>query len=362
MTKRSATAYAIVLLVLLVCGMIAVVAFAFSEIDRLIEAIVGLLVAFVFAPVYHELGHVALALGADMQVVYVKCFCFRYVKKGGRGKLRFCSPFAPDETQVVPKKTGSMKKRALWYTLGGLLLEGAFFLVLAIAAAVTAFVGAPDFKLFAMLPYAAYLFFLNVAPFEYPSGKTDALIARGIIRGEPAETVMLAVMEAHGALFEGKSFGELDAETLFSLPQLAEDEPLFAATLDLKYRYALENEDYELAQDCLKRLAASEDYLSDEGYFSLRVELVYFSLLCAKVEPLKKLQETDEAFLRSEDYKAKRILALYSTLAGKEEEGELLIGQAKKLLEKEPILGVKKFEEKLLERIKTDEKDDSKRV
>ncbi len=352
MRRKLTAMYAITLFLLLLGGMLAVLLFAFEDTQRLVKAAVGLAFSFVLAPVYHELGHAAFALGAKMKIVYLKCFCFRYKKEKGKEKFCLCSPFAADETQALPTRAENMQKRALFYTAGGLILGGIFFFIVGGAAVLTALVGAPNFFLFGMLPYAAYLFLLNVVPLEYPSGKTDMLVILGIKKGEPAERTMIAVMEAQGDLYEGKSFAELDKEKLFSLPQLAEDEPLYAAVLDLKYRYALENEEYELAQDSLKRLLSAEDYLTDAAYQTLKIELVYFSLLLGKDEPLKKLYETDEEFLRSDDYRAKRILALYSALTGKTDEAQTLIEQAHRLLETEQTAGVRKFEKVLLERIK----------
>ncbi len=352
MRRKLTAVYAITLILLLLGGMLTVLLFAYQDTENLVKAGVGLLLSFVFVPVCHEAGHAAFARVAKMKVVYLKCFCFRYVNQKGKGKLSLCSPFAADETQALPTTSENMKKRALLYSAGGLIVEGAFCLVIAVGAVLCAALAKPNFLLFGMLPYAAYLLLLNVFPFEYPSGKTDMLVIVGVKKNEPAERTMIALMEMQGALYEGKSFAELDGETLFSLPQLAEDEPLYAAVLDFKYRYFLEKEEYEKAQDCLKRLLASEEYLTDAAYETLKIELVYFSLLFGSDEPLKKLYETDEAFLRSDDPRAKRILALYSILTGKTDEAKTLTLQAQRALIKEQISGVRKFEEILLGRIK----------
>jgi hypothetical protein len=352
MKRKLTTAYAVGLLILLLGAMVAVAAFAFSEIDTLVKAFVGLALAFVLAPVCHELGHLVFAIAGGMRVKYLKCFCFRYTREKGKGKLSLCSPFSADETQVTPLSEKNMKKRVIAYTVGGLAFSFAFLLAILIAVIIAAVAARPNFFLLGMLPYTAYLFLLNAAPLEYPSDKTDALILQGLIRGEDTEKVFLATMEIYGALCEGKGFGDLEKEKLFSLPQLAEDEPLHAVTLDLKYRYALAVKDFALAEDCLKRLLVSEEYLTDGAYENLKIELVYFSLLLGKDEPLKKLQETDEAFLRSDDYRAKRILALYSAISGGKEQAEALIAQGLSLVEREEIVGVKLLEKTLFERIK----------
>ena len=76
MKRKLTTAYAVGLLILLLGAMVAVAAFAFSEIDTLVKAFVGLALAFVLAPVCHELGHLVFAIAGGMRVKYLKCFCF----------------------------------------------------------------------------------------------------------------------------------------------------------------------------------------------------------------------------------------------------------------------------------------------
>lgn len=65
-------------------------------------------------------------------------------------------------------------------------------------------------------------------------------------------------MEIHGKLAEGKSFSEIDEKFYFDLPQLPEDEPMYAIILDLRYRYYLERGETERAADCLNRLASAQ--------------------------------------------------------------------------------------------------------
>ena len=102
--------------------------------------------------------------------------------------------------------------------------------------------GKNELSLWGMVPYAAYLFLLNLPPVEYASGKTDTLVYLGLKKGYDGEKNMLSAMEIQGQLYEGKSFAEIDETLYFDNPQLCEDEPLFAVMLDLKYRYFLEKE------------------------------------------------------------------------------------------------------------------------
>ena len=342
--------YAWLLLLFMLGGMVVVICCAAADVDWLIEAVAGMAISLVIAPTLHEIGHVAFAHGNRMQVQYCKCFCFRYYRKDGKVRFAFCNPFAPDETQVVPKGAENMRRRATGYAVGGLVFSGILFATVLAACIVAWYLSATAFSVFGLLPYTAYLFLLNVLPLEYASGKTDALVLRGIQKDAPAELTLLNVFRIHGELFNGKTFAEIDESYYFSSPQLPMDEPLYVAVLDLRYHYFLEKEEYEKAFDCLKRIMAARDYLSAEEIYDLEREIVYISLLGGNDEPLKKSTETDEEFWRSDNVKAKRILALYAASAGEKERAEALAAQGKELFYTLSLEGERKHEALLMER------------
>lgn len=352
MKRKLATIYAVICTLLLVAGFLLVFYFAFNGgIETTVKYLIGVALGLFLAPSIHELGHVSFAMIAKMDYVYVKFFCFKIYLKNGKKRFGFASPFATDETQVLPKKGGNMKKRATLYTIGGLVYGGAFLLLVLVGSVLTAVLGSPSYKLFGMLPYAAYLFLLNVLPLEYASGKTDALVYKGIKKNYDAERCMLSVMEVQGQLSEGKTFAEIAEKYYFNLPQLCEDEPLYAAILDLRYRYFLEKGELEKAADCLNRLALNEEYLPFEELERVAAELVYMHALNGDLESAEKNYAACQEFLKGESVTAKRILAAYAQACGKAEAVTLLLEQAKKALEKERIAGIRKFEKILLSRI-----------
>jgi hypothetical protein len=158
-------------------------------------------------------------------------------------------------------------------------------------------------------------------------------------------------MEIQGRLFEGKSFAEIDEKYYFDLPQLCEDEPLYAAILDLRYRYYLEKKELEKAADCLNRLALNEEYLSFKALENVAAELVYMHSLSGDLENAERNYAVCQAFLKGDSVTAKRILTAYAKAAGKEEAVGVLVEQAYAVLQKERIEGVKKFEKILLLRL-----------
>ena len=352
MKKTLTTIYAILNTVCLLAGCVLVFWLAWKAgTTQTIKVLCALTLSFVFAPIFHELGHVAFALGTGMEYVYFKAFCFRFIRKDGKLKFSFASPFAADETQVIPKRGGNMQKRAAKYALGGLIVEGSVFFVLLVTAILTTVFVKPTFILWGMIPYFAYLFFLNILPLEYASGKTDTLVYRGIKKGDDAEKNMLAAMEIQGQLYEGKSFAEIPEMYYFDLPQLCEDEPLYAVMLDLRYRYYLEKEDYDRAADCLNRLAQAQAYLPDEEVMKIAAELTYMHALNKDFERLQQTSGVCKEYLASESATAKRVLAAYSYAIDKKEAVSALKTQAEKYLAKERIKGLAKFERTLLSRI-----------
>ncbi len=356
MQRRWATVYAMFNTLLMAAGFILAFAFAWrAGLADTIACLIGLLLGFLFAPCVHELGHVRMGKAADMQWTYVKCACFRFTKEGKKTRFSFASPFAAEQTQMLPKSGGNMSRRASAYTLGGLLFSGIFLAVILLAALLCTLLWQANFVLWGALPYTAYLFLLNAAPAEYASGKTDTLVYLGIKRGYDEEKCMLAAMEIHGRLFAGEAFGEIDEKYYFDVPRLREDEPLYAVLLDLRYRYYLDKGELDKAADALNRLACSQSYLSAREIESVAAELVYMHALRGDIESAEESGKLCKDFLREDTACAKRILAAYSLAAGKAEAVEPLLIQAQAALEAEQIAGVKKLEEKLLDRMKIGE-------
>ena len=311
----------------------------------------GLVLGFILTPIYHEIGHVAFAKSAKMECVYVKCFCLRFYNKDGKKKIGFASPFAPDETQVMPTCGGNMQRRAIAYTIGGLTFSFILLLFTAIWAILMQIFVAPNYLLWGLLPFMGYSFLLNVAPAEYPGGKTDMSVYIGLKKGYDAEKTMLSAMEIQGQLSEGKSFAEINQALYFNLPQLCEDEPLFAVMLDLRYRYYLEKGDMENATVCLNRLAGILDYMPITEAEKVAAELVYMASLRGEMEIAEENSKLCQTFLKGESVTAKRILAAWSNANGQTEFVDALLVQARECMQYERIEGVKKFEQILISRI-----------
>lgn len=353
MSRKTLTlASAISLTILLVLSLALTFYFAqLVSLDAIISCIIGVVLSLAFAPIFHELGHIVVADLVKMQIVYAKLFCVKLLRKRGKLRVRFASPFTADETQAVPKTSGNIYKRARAYTLGGLLFGGGFVVLLVVLSIAFALVNAPNFLYLGMLPYSVYLFIFNALPLEYAVGKTDALIYKNLKKGEPAEKNMLCAMEIQGLLFEGKSFAEIDESLYFNVPQLSEEEPLFAVMLDLRYRYYLEKGDMEKAGDCLNRLIDSQEYLPLEELQKVAGECVYMYSLIGDLVRAEESGKIAKPYLSGDSASAKRILATFTATFGDKTTAKILQKQAQTALSYEHNQGVKKFESILLSRI-----------
>ena len=355
MKRGLSTTYAAFNTLLLIAGYVLVFVFAWQKgTDEIISALVGMVEGFVFAPIFHEMGHLFFAQIDKMEYVYFKAFCLRFVRQNGKVKFSLASPFSPDQTQVVPKCGGNMKKRAARYAIGGLFLEGAVLVVLLGGALTATLLGGEPFALWAMIPYFAYLFLLNAIPATYASGKTDAAVYCGIKNGSDAEKNMIAAMEIQGQLYEGKSFSMIDESWYFDQPQLCEDEPLFAIMLDLRYRYYLEKGDFDNAADQLNRLAQTQAYLSEEEVEKIAAELAYMHAINGDLERASDCEKLCSGYLEEQSATIYRIQAALAYLRGDMGNATAYINQAEQALKKERIKGNAEFERILLSRIKAE--------
>ena len=111
---------------------------------------------------------------------------------------------------------------------------------------------------------------------------------------------------------------------------------------------ALDEEDFDDASDALNRLAQSESYLSNFERERLAAEITYLHFLSGNFAMANETAKCCEAYLKSDSLSAKRILATIAYYSDKREETEILLEQAKRLLELEEIKAERLLEEKLL--------------
>lgn len=167
----------------------------------------------------HELGHFVFGLFSGMRA-----------KLTVRSFLPFVR--APS-VEIVPKKEDKLKSRLIVTALGGVLFNF-IFIVLGLVALFV-----PQIPIW-ISPIAIWhlsIFFDNVLPVTYGTGKTDGLVIAELARNSPEAQVMLAVLAAQAHILSGKPIEELDRSVLFDLPQIMEDDPAFISLTELRAEY-----------------------------------------------------------------------------------------------------------------------------
>lgn len=368
--------------------------FAFAARSYFVYPLLGALLGLLFAPLFHEAGHVFFAKIGGFSVVYAKFFCLKYNTASGGKKWSFCSPFAADETQAVPKYAGNMRRRAANYTAGGLIFGAIYLAVISVVASLfvaaaggasevffveykqgilpfSAFRAAASF-LYGMIPYGAYLLLLNAVPLIYGGGKTDGRILFEILKNKPCGVRFLAALNAQGQLFEGKSYAQIDEAYLLNLPVVAEDEPLLLLNLFSLYYAAAEKKEDGLAAEYINRISSLAPYLTEHEEKIALSELLYCNALFKDEEQAEKCfralrgenangeaEECDADGVCKErnvegkidDAVTERAFAAYYTMKGDAAQRKIYEDRARLAAEKERAAGVKLTEEKLLARL-----------
>ncbi len=178
----------------------------------------------------HELGHFVLGLFSGM-----------------RAKLTLRS-FLPlvraPSVEIVPKKEDKIKSRLIVTALGGVIFNF-IFIVLGLVAL---FVPQVPIWISPIAIWHMSIFFDNVIPITYGTGKTDGLVISELLRNSPESRVMLAVLKVQAHVLSGKPIAGADKNLLFSLPQIAEDDPAFISLTELRAEYCAAVGDTENAE------------------------------------------------------------------------------------------------------------------
>lgn len=321
MNRRFSKVYAWALILLFLAGQVCIFAYPFSkQLDLCaLLSVAGFAVSCILTPILHELGHIAFAKRADMKIRYTKFSIFAFEQKQGKLRFSFASPFSSEQTQAYPITGGNMKKRMICFAKGGLVFGGLWLLLLVGLSVLFYFFNEIAFyTVLGFVPYAAYLFFLNLPPVEYPSGKSDSLVVSELKKGENEAAYLLSVMEIYANLAQGKRFGEVDEKLYFDLPVIAEDAQEWAVMQLLRYRYYLDLGDFDNAASCLNRLVSAEEYLSNETFEETLCELVFLHSLNWDVELAKNCYaRVETAFL--ENRAPLRIRLIYAVISENEE-------------------------------------------
>lgn len=241
----------------------------------------------------HELGHIFFGAVCGMKFISVKLGRFRFCRLGGK---LVCRPSffgnTAGECAFYPKAEGGMRGRFLFVTLGGAIFNFAYAAIfiplffLAVRHPVLLF-----FEMFA--PLSVQEGIAALIPVQLPAGKTDGLVAAGILRSRSEEEIALRVLRAQGILYK-ESFSSVPHALLFDVPVVREDLPALQALLLLRIQSLLWEGDGEGAKAVLMRALEIGDQDDAERAEFMRYAAWFAGGFCAEDSPLYGVRLLEE--------------------------------------------------------------------
>ncbi len=311
--------------------------------------------------VSHELGHLATGKRNGFKLYCIVIWFFKWTKVGKKVKFNFTLPL--DEsgyTEMIPMHSDNIAKRFIKLTAGGiygplvLMIIGVAPLILVY---LVDFIPLALFCIWSMLlPMGAYYLFGNIFPMSTSGVLNDGAVIQSFRNDDDISKVTVALLKYQAEMYNGKTPGQVDENLLFDLPQLPEDQPVFAMLLDARYNYYLDKEDYENAKKSADRLMMIE-YLPKNIRVVAQVNALYNACTFDYNEDTADdLIYELEKFLNNVNT-ASTVRAKLAYLLYVEKQTENLEVFYKKGLKESnrcPMIGLGEFEKKLFEKMKRD--------
>lgn len=213
---------------------------------------------------WHELGHIFFGFACNMKFVSLKLGRIVFTRANKKLKCGFsASNNAAGEYVFFPRSTKQIRMRFLLTTLGGAV----FNFVYAVPFLVLFFFGPshPALLFFEMfVPLSLLEGISALVPVELSAGKTDGLVAIGLIKRRPEEEIALCVLRAQGILYK-KTFSDIPHTLLFDVPVVREDLPALHALLFLRMQYLFWENREDEARAALENAESIGD-ISDEEW------------------------------------------------------------------------------------------------
>ena len=309
----------------------------------------GLLNAFI-----HELGHLIFGKKNGFILSSMTVWFFNWTRVSPK-KIKFSFCLIGNEagyTEMIPKTDDNMEKKMANMSLGGIVFS---FCMMVLSLLPFIFQNKMKLEPYLFLsisfPISVYYFFGNLLPMINEGVRNDGAVYFGIKRKENSMLVALNISRIHANLYQGKSPSEIDSALYFDLPQLPEDDLNFIMLLDLRYEYYLDSGDTENAIKTLNRLQTLEDYMPKYIRYKVKTDALYHACFVKKNEnEADDLMEELEKYLnKNNDPQALRAKMAYLIYIVKDLDNiEMFYNKALREIDKLYVLGLKKYEEKLL--------------
>ena len=318
---------------------------------------IGIVVAGFICTLFHELSHLISGKINGFAFISISVWFFSWTKVKNKIKFSFIFPKeSAGQTTMVAKHTENLALRFKKMTLAGFVST----IFLTLIGTIVFIIQMPMwlYCIFSMfLPIGAYCLFGNALPMQNNGVKNDGAVLLDIKKNNNSFIVLNSILSIQSELYNGKTPGEIDSKLYFDLPQLPEDDINFALLLDARYYYYLDIKDYDNAQKCSDRLLSLEEYLPNEYMVIFKTNALYNACTFNFNEELADdlMYELDKYLNNVNTATNIRVKMAYLKYVAKDLELiESFYKKGIKESRKENLLGLSKFENKLIEQLYND--------
>ena len=328
-----------------------------SFVNVILLLVVGAFVGLFVSTLFHELGHLLGAKSKKFAFSSITIWFFKWYKKGKIIKFCFTIPLGEaGYTEVIPTKSENVGKDYSHVVKSGLICS----LIPVVLGVIPLFLTMLPQWVYCMwvmcLPIGAYSFLDNAIPMIYEGERNDGCLLKMLKNDDDSAKVFVNLLKIQAEIFNGKTPSEIDEDYYFNLPQLREDDLLFARLLNARYNYYLDKGDYENAKNVTERLLSLEEYLPSHYMTEIKSDALYNACTFDFNE-----EKADDLTYELEKYLNKvntpttiRIKLSYILFVkGERDMFEPFYNKGVKMASKCQIKGLGRFETKLLDDIKS---------
>lgn len=325
-----------------------------DNIWRLIGFLVlGTLIALFFSTLFHELGHVLLGKLNGFVFSSLGVLFFKLYKDGKKIKFSFSSlKSEAGYSEMIPKTENNIEKRYKRMIAGGIIFSIVPIVIGIASLLLKAYLSDVVFCIFAMfLPIGVYSFLDNALPMVNDGLKNDGAMLLSCAKKNDSFKVIINSLKIQALLYEGKTYSEIDESYYFDLPQLPEDDYNFFVILYLRYFFYLDKGDFKNAKKTIERLISLEEYFSKDLFVPVKLCALYgFCTYDLNAEQADELVYELENYLNNVNDAMNVIVKIaYLLNVCKERESiDKFYNKALREIKKSQVIGVAKFEKKLL--------------
>ena len=322
--------------------------------------LIGAILASLVATFAHELGHVIGGKRAGFKFSSMCVWFFKWERKHDGIRFSFCG-FGGEAgyTDMIATTDENMEKRLKKMTASALIASFTMILIGIVPLFVTGLSLWLYCLLSVFLPVGVYSFLGNALPMTNEGFLTDGAVISGINKKLDTVMVTLSLLKIQAQMYNGKTPSEIEESLYFDLPQLPEDDPNFTLLLSARHAYYLDKGDYENAKAMLDRLNAviEDEYMPKEFIPAVKTDMLY--ALCTydfnEDRADDVMYEIERYLNKNNSVTNVRVKLAYILRVRKEKElFEQFYNKAIKEANRCQIKGFGKFENKLLEKFKSD--------